>query len=86
MSSAPKTISRSKIIHFTLTISGVGLSLDDAFVDAVSRLGDDPTSAVYGEVEWTGDGRHGDFQVVPIQEDEHGLPAFVYDMFGDYEA
>ncbi len=79
-----KTISRSKIVHFTLTIVGVGGSLDDAFLDAVERLAEDPAATVYGEVDWQGDGSFGDFKVVPAPDEEKGetLPEAVLDMFG----
>jgi hypothetical protein len=80
----PKTTSRSKIVHFRLTIVGVGESLDEAFLDAVERLEDDPSSAVYGDVEWQGNGSYGDFKVVPIDDvdDVESLPDVVLKMFG----
>ena len=62
--------SRSKIVHFSLTIVGVGDCLDEAFLDAVGRLHDDPAATVYGDVEWQGDGQFGDFKVVPAPEDD----------------
>jgi len=78
----PKTICRSKIVHFTLTIVGVGGSLDEAFLDAVERLEEDPSATVYGDVEWQGDGKFGDFKVVPLDCDD----AAVLSMFGVAEA
>ena len=80
----PKTTSRSKIVHFRLTIVGVGESLDEAFLDAVERLEEDPSSTVYGDVEWQGNGSYGDFKVVPLDEvdDVESLPDVVLKMFG----
>ena len=80
----PKTTSRSKIVHFRLTIVGVGESLDEAFLDAVERLEEDPSSAVYGDVEWQGNGSYGDFKVVPLDDvdDAESLPDVVLKMFG----
>jgi hypothetical protein len=87
MNQTPKTPFRSRIIHFTLTITGVGVGLDEAFSDAIDRLGDDPSSTVCGDVEWFGDGNTGVSRLVPVTEDgEPVLPDFVYEMFGDYEA
>ena len=65
--------SRSKIVHFSLTIVGVGDCLDEAFLDAVGRLNDDPAATVYGDVEWQGDGQFGDFKVVPAPEDDDDI-------------
>jgi len=84
----PKTTSRSKIVHFRLTIVGVGESLDEAFLDAVERLEEDPSSTVYGDVEWQGNGSYGDFKIVPLgeAEDVESLPDVVLKMFGVPEA
>ena len=62
--------SRSSVIHFTLTIVGVGDCLDEAFLDAIERLEEHPAAAVVGDVEWKGDGRLGDFKVIPAPEDD----------------
>tara|TARA_R110000751_G_scaffold74611_3_gene150644 strand:- start:3093 stop:3335 length:243 start_codon:yes stop_codon:yes gene_type:complete len=62
--------SRSSVIHFTLTIVGVGDCLDEAFLDAIERLEEHPAAAISGDVEWKGDGRLGDFKVIPAPEDD----------------
>lgn len=76
-----KTLSRSKVVHFSLTIVGVGDCLDEAFFDAVCRLREDPASTIFGEVDWQGDGRSGDFRVV-LEDAEPPLADAVMSMFG----
>jgi hypothetical protein len=78
--------------HFTGSVFlaiwlAIFVGLDEAFSDAIDRLGDDPSSTVCGDVEWFGDGNTGVSRLVPVTEDgEPVLPDFVYEMFGDYEA
>ena len=81
MDSKTTTTSPSKIVHFRLTIVGVGDCLNEAFFDAVTRLKDDPASTIFGEVDWQGDGRSGDFRVV-LEEEEPPLADAVMSMFG----
>ncbi len=60
-----RTTSPSRIVHFTLTIVGVGDCVDDALSDAINRLYEDPSSAVYGEIEYQhGSSRKGSMRIL----------------------
>ena len=77
--------SKGSVVHFSMTIVGVGDCLDSAFLDAIERFSEDPSATIFGEVEWSGDGRFGDFKVAPVKEEDQ-IPEMVLSMFGAEEA
>mgnify|MGYP003654598165 CR=1 FL=1 len=68
METSKKTTFPSEVVHFTVTVAGVGDSLTEAFSDALGRLYDDPYAAIFGDVEYTARDRSGSLQVCPIED------------------
>ena len=83
MEKQKKTTFPSDVIHFTITVAGVGACIDDAFSDALRRLNDDPYAAIFGEVEYSANTQSGSLQVCRV-EDEAMLNASR--IFGSEEA
>lgn len=69
MEKPKKTTFPSEVIHFTMTVAGVGACIDDAFSDALRRLNDDPCAAIYGEVEYAAHTQTGSLQVCPTDDE-----------------